>query len=101
MMKKALSFAVVAALALGTMERPIAGQAKPFSRITEQQAQAALKTANDSAKGNYDDLMRAFEKEVKKLAPDYDNDGFKVYERAELMVTLYGPAQMLISTAQN
>jgi hypothetical protein len=83
-----------------TAVRPLSGQAAPFARVTEAQAKAALEAANAAAKGNYDTLMSTFEKELKKVAPDYDNNGFKVYDRAELQVTLFGPAQMLVASAR-
>jgi len=91
--------AVVAALAvmLGTVAA--AAQDKPFVRVTEQQAMAALKAAAEAAKGNYASLESNFQKEIRKIWDDYANRTFPVYERAEMNVSVMGPGEMMLMQA--
>ena len=74
-------------------------QEKPFVRVTQEQAMAALKTASDAAKGNYASLESNFQKEIRKIWDDFDNKPQPVYERAELVVTVMGPAEMMLNQA--
>jgi hypothetical protein len=68
-------------------------------RVTEEQAKAALKTAADVAKGNYASLESNFQKELRKIWNDYDNKPQPVYERAEMVITVSGPAEMMLAIA--
>lgn len=74
-------------------------QDKPFVRVTQEQAMAALKVASDAAKGNYASLESNFQKEIRKIWNDYDNKAQPVYERAEMVVGVMGPAEMMLSQA--
>jgi hypothetical protein len=74
-------------------------QDKPFVRVTQEQGMAALKTAAESAKGNYASLENTFQREIRKIWNDYDNALFKVYDRAEMNVLIIGPAENAVSNA--
>ncbi len=74
-------------------------QDKPFVRVTEEQAKAALKTAGEAAKGNYASLESNFQKEMRKIWDDYDNKSVLVYERAEMVVSVMGPAELMLAVA--
>jgi hypothetical protein len=74
-------------------------QDKPFVRVTEEQAKAALKVAGDAAKGNYASLESNFQKEIRKIWNDYDNKAQPVYERAEMVVQVMGPVEQMVSAA--
>jgi len=88
------------AVGLGTAIEPsLAGQAKPFVRITEEQARAAMATAIAAAKGNDLTLSSTFQKELKKIWSDYENKGLLVYDRRELQVQVVGGAQYLVQQA--
>lgn len=83
------------------LQTPVAGQAKPFVRVTEEQARAAMAIAVESAKGNEVSLRNTFQREVRKIWSDFDPKPVPVYERAEMNISVVGPAQSMVMTAVN
>jgi hypothetical protein len=74
-------------------------QDKPFVRVTEEQARAALTAAAAGAKGNPVSLENNFQREIRKIWNDYDNNVVNIYERAELNVSVMGPAELYVRIA--
>lgn len=89
------------ALALLGMPQLRASQAKPFTRIDEAQVRAAMAAAVAAGKTNDLTVTNTFQKELRKLAPDYTNKAFIVHDSAELRVSVLGQAQMLIAMASS
>jgi hypothetical protein len=88
-------------VALGVLgaSQPAFTQDKPFIRVTEEQGRAALAAAAAQANGNPVSLESNFQKEIRKIWNDYDNNAVPVYNREELNVSVMGPAELHVRIA--